>query len=72
MPELLLKMWTIYDHPSDYPDCFVAREFVMDKPTENLIATPDLETLRGHFIEIGLTCLARSPEDNPSVVETWL
>jgi len=67
-----LRMWTIYDHPTDYPDCFVAREFILDKPTENLIAGPDIEMLRRHFIEIGMTCLPRAPDDQPQIVETWL
>jgi len=65
-------MWVIYDHPSDYPNSFVAREFVLDKPTENFIAIANLDELRGHFLEIGLTCITRSPEDEPQIVETWL
>ena len=67
-----LRMWTIYDHPSDYPDCFVAREFVLDKPTENFIACNDLDLLRGHFLEVGMKCIPRSPEDEPQIVEVWL
>jgi hypothetical protein len=67
-----LSLWTIYDHPTDYPDRFVAREFILDKPTNNLIACVDLKVLRQHFIEIGLTCITRSPEDQPQIVETWL
>ena len=67
-----LKMWTIYDHPSDYPDCFVAREFVLDKPTENFIACNDIDSLRGQLLDMGLTCVPRSPEDQPQIVETWL
>jgi hypothetical protein len=67
-----LKLWTIYKHPTDYPDRFVARQFVLDKPTENVIISPDIETLRSHFLEIGLSCITRSPHDEPQIVEVWL
>lgn len=71
-----LSIWTIYDHPKDYPDCFVAREYqIVDgltTATENFMACPTLEVLRGHFIEIGLTCIARSADDDPAIVESWL
>ena len=67
-----LKMWTIYERPTDYPNNFVARQWVLDKPTENIIMGPDIETLRGYFLEMGLTCVVRSPQDESQIVETWL
>lgn len=33
---------------------------------------PDLETIRDILMEKGLTCIPRSPEDEPQIVETWL
>jgi hypothetical protein len=72
-----LRMWTIYDHPSDYPDKYVARLFDVDddgpKPTSSIIVAPDLQMLRDILeFEMHLTCLARSPEDDQKIVETWL
>ena len=77
MPMSKLAMWTVYDHPKDYPDSYVARRFDVDadgaKPTATMIACPDLDTLRNILaFELHLTPLARSKEDDPVIVETWL
>lgn len=72
-----LVMWTIYDHPADYPNNFVAREWACDAsgatPTGSFIVSPDLELLRHMMItDLHLTCLARNENDDPKIVETWL
>lgn len=74
---MTLAMWTVYDRPLDYPDKFVARRFDVDdggyRPSGSIIIAPDLETLRNILeFELHLTCLSRSPEDEPQIVETWL
>lgn len=72
-----LSMWTVYDHPSDFPKDFVARLHVADtagsRPTGQLLSSPDLETLRYVLcFELGLTCLARDPTDDKKILEVWL
>ncbi len=72
-----LSLWTIYDHPSDYPDHYVAREYLVtpDGPvrTDNIMLSADVERLRECFLaEMGLACLSRSPEDDPTIMEIWL
>ena len=72
-----LAIWTVYDHPLDYPNDFVARRFEIGagghRPTASIIVAPDLETLRRIFLtEMHLTCLARHPADDPKIVECWL
>jgi hypothetical protein len=72
-----LAMWTVYDHPTDYPDSFVARRFDVDgngaKPSESIIIHSDLNKLRDMLcFELRLTCLARSEGDDPKIIETWL
>ncbi len=70
-----LIMWVIYDHPIDYPDCFIAREFIVTNisvATNHIITSPDLEKLRTNFIEEGYTCIPRSSMDELQIVETWL
>jgi hypothetical protein len=67
-----LAMWTIYDHPLDFPDEeYVARCFVADQPTPHCISG-GLDKLRKVLGHAGLVCLTRSPGDPPKVVETWL
>lgn len=67
-----LEIWTVYDHPKDYPHHFVARKFLYDQPTSDVAVAPDLKTLRRHFQRWGLYCLPRQPGDDPKIVETWL
>lgn len=73
----LLSMWTVYDHPTDYPDSFVARLHVIDaagsRPTGSLIVADSLETIRYVLsFELNLTCLTRDPSDDKNIVEVWL
>jgi hypothetical protein len=73
----LLRMWTVYKHPKDYPNSYVARLFEVDangaRPTPSIIVAPDLERLRDTLqFDMDLVKLMRSPEDDPVIVETWL
>lgn len=71
-----LKMWTIYDHPADHPDAFVARLWEVDgsgfKAGSIVIWSADLEEMRAAMRSRGLTVLPRNPEDDAVIVETWL
>lgn len=72
-----LCMWTIYDHPTDYPDQCIARQFIIDRqplPTPRALFADTLDELREilAFLYPGLTCFPRSPNDEPQIVETWL
>jgi len=73
----ILRIWTVYDHPLDYPDKYVARLFETDangsRPTESIIIADDLDMLRNTLcFEMHLTCLTRNPEDDAKIVEVWL
>ena len=70
-----LPVWTIYDHPADFPDTFIARLHISCK--DGIMAAPealvaDLETLRAIMHDAGLTCVCRQEGDPPVIVETWL
>lgn len=72
-----LVLVTIYDHPLDYPDGYLAREWsvsygVRDPTPGQVVATGPLEQVRRSLIERGMTRIARSPEDAPAILETWL
>jgi len=74
----LLSIWTVYDHPSDAPDCFIARRWEVrpghHEPirTEDVLRSQTLEPLRRHFREHGLTCLPRQTGDDVNIMESWL
>jgi hypothetical protein len=70
-----LRVWTVYDHPSDFPDCFVARlALVSDAgvvPTQETLTAATLEELRRR-LPCGLFRFNRDPADHPVIVEVWL
>jgi hypothetical protein len=73
------SLWTIYDHPADYPDVFVARlwHMITGKPVAEapVLTAATLDQLRAdvqHATDYVLVCRARQPEDDPVIVETWL
>lgn len=71
-----LVMWTIYDHPRDFPHCYIAREIHVYgnyiEHTSNIIVAPALEYLRAHFMQLGMSKIMRHPTDDAVIVETWL
>jgi hypothetical protein len=67
-----LSIWVIYDHPSDYPDDFVARRWEGETATRDIILGKSLGMLRLAMRRKYLTCLPRYKDDDPVIVETWL
>lgn len=65
-------LWTIYDHPTDYPNSYVARQFVCDRPTDKVIAKDTIEELREAIGSENLARFERSPFDDPKIVEVWV
>jgi len=66
-----LTIWTVYDHPSDFPDYFVARKFDMNIPTQDYIADKSLTIIRDWLQGQGLTFLPRQEDDDPNIIEIW-
>jgi hypothetical protein len=67
-----LTLWTIYDHPKDYPHGICARRHeAPGGPTEHMLIG-ELEQLRDAFRAAGLVCVCRSPNDDVKIVETWI
>lgn len=72
MTETLPRMWTVYDHPSDYPYHYIAREFVEGKPSNNYILSSEIGVIREQLQHMYLTCIGRHQDDDPKIVEVWL
>lgn len=71
-----LVQWTIYDHPADFPNNYVARQWLIGPRgvTPGTYAIhPHIEALRAYIQTQlpGAYCLTRSPNDDPVIVETW-
>lgn len=67
-----LEIWTIYYNTVDYPDSYVARMFLNDKPTDSTIIGNNLTELRDLMQGLGLFNIGRQPGDDPVIVESWI
>jgi len=72
----VLPMWVVYDHPADFPNTYVARQHIIgisgQEATDRTMEADTLESIRAAMVNLGLTCITRSPEDDPVIVEVWL
>lgn len=66
-----LPIWVIYDSPIDFPGRFVARKWLLDKPTAELLEGNTLDELRAKIPEV-LYRLPRDPSDDAKIVESWI
>jgi hypothetical protein len=71
-----LTMWTIYQAPKDFPDGFVVRPWTLTRggggPVPGMAFTArTLEDARAN-VPPGLYRQERAPEDDHTIVETWL
>lgn len=64
-------LWTIYKHPLDYPKDYVARQFILDQPTQITFIADTYKRIIAK-IPPGMIRIARSPFDDPVIVETWI
>jgi len=74
----LLSVWTVYDHPADFPNEYVARRFdvvpgsIEPMWTAALERSPLLGEIRARMEARGLFCIKRLPADDPKIIEVWL
>jgi hypothetical protein len=71
-------MWTVYDHPRDFPAAWVARRWEIGegraRATGDVLVSDCKADVR-HMIQDtmpGAVCLHRQLGDDPGIVETWL
>ena len=65
-----VPIYVIYKNPKDHPGKYVARKFILDKPTEECFIANSLEEVRAKLPK-GLTCFDRDPSDDKCIVESW-
>lgn len=69
-------MWTIYDHPLDFPDEFVARRWETTAAgafaTSDVMRSKRIELIRQEMERRGLYRLERFDNDDPNIMEVWL
>lgn len=74
-PRIALSIYTVFENPKDFPGLFVVRRFDVVKgksiATNWVHSARTLEQVR-LLIPQGTVMLARHPEDDATIVETWL
>lgn len=75
MSKQALALFSIYNHPRDYPDNVVVRRHWATIPAscdpEPFVVADSLEEAR-RSLPPGLHNLGRDPRDDPAIVETWI
>jgi len=71
-----VTIYTIYDHPRDYPEHFVVRAFRVTAeavvPSDDCWLAQSLTGARVLVPNIAACNLGRLPEDDPAIIESWL
>lgn len=71
-----LLVWVVYCNPSDYPNKYVVR--VHQAMNDGTVEVSKNAWVRDSLAEVrslvpwGLFCMPRDPNDDPSIVESWL
>jgi hypothetical protein len=69
--ELRMPIICIYFSPSDYKEMYVARVFDVDQPLPLIMMRNSLEALRKEIPE-QFNVIPRSPNDDNTIVESWM
>lgn len=75
---MTIEMWTIYDHPLDFPDQFVARRWSVVRgsltpiPSDKYLKSASLDDLHRHFRACGYEWLPRMEDDDPVILGIYM
>lgn len=67
----VLKFYSVYHNPTDFPGLYVCRVFENDRPTTEHWTGQTLDEVRRGIPE-GTINLGRMPGDDPVIVEAWV
>lgn len=69
-----MMLWTIYDHPDDYPEHYVVRQYEVASGEVVAHGATLFNTLKEAraSVQRGRVSIARHLDDDPKIVETWL
>ena len=74
--QLDLNIWTVYDHPTDFPDCFVGRRHTARTgPTDDYVTGATAEEVAKKIQErerYVLDFMPRDPSDDPQIIGSWI
>jgi hypothetical protein len=78
----ILRIYTVYDHPADFPKDYVVRVWEMrggePHKTNEGHRSPDLDIVRSwiewhaHRYGVGVVRIERDANDDPVILENWI
>lgn len=72
LKQTTIPIITVYDHPADYPDKFVARVWDVNRPTNLAVIADTYEELLQAIPTGQMTRMEPSQKDDPVIRETWI
>ena len=66
------KVWVIYNRPPDFPNNYVARLWVDEQLTSEMMICPRLEMIEDQLRRMGLAKLMPMDGDDPKIVCTYI
>lgn len=70
---LKVPIIVVYEHPSDYPQYYVARVFNADKPTDTIMLKDKLAEIQDDIRKhTNMMFMLRGVEDEPCIVGLWM
>lgn len=70
---LKVPVIVVYEHPSDYPQYYVARVFDTDKPTDTIMLKDRLSEIQDDIKEnTDMIFFLRGAADDPCIVGVWM
>lgn len=72
-----MEQYCVYNNPPEWPGWYVVRRFKIGpgsvvRDEDWIFMCRSLEDIRDELSMRALTCVTRSRDDNPVIVETWL
>ncbi len=68
----MIEIWVLYNRPIDYPNGFIARKFLNNEPTSEVIKSQDIDFIRWRLRDRGLVPVPRDKNDALAIVECWM
>ena len=65
------SIWVVYESPDDFPDQYVARRILLNRPTGEYVVGNTLIDVRSKLPK-GLFRIERSDRDDPLIRESWI
>lgn len=72
LSDLRFPIIVLYDRPSDYPNCFVARVHDVDRPTNTVVLSDNVTKLMKDLYDAGMQFIPPSGRDPGHIIGSFV